>query len=161
MKHSMMMLALAAGIFASRSEAVTDYYNVYGNSCYSTTPGLMGEVSQHGLGNISSAQGMKVACPLTIPNRNYTEGYISFSGFDRSGNDALSCTMNFSSNNGDVLNTVTTSTIGSSNYAIKYGDGVRVSPTGAQKILWITCRIPPTYNGWMSVLTSVYVSVTY
>jgi hypothetical protein len=154
------MLAVAVGIFAARSEALTDYYRVYGNSCYSITPGLMGEVSQHGLGNTTSAQGMKVACPVTIPEKNYTEGYLSFSGYDRSGNDNLSCTMNFSNNTGDVLNTVTSNTTGSG-HGIKFGNGVRVTPTGAQKIMWITCRIPPTYDGWMSLLTSVYMTLNY
>lgn len=160
-KHAITMLAVAAAILATRSEAVTDHYRVYGNTCHSITPGLMGEVSQHGLGNITSAQGMRVACPLTIPEKNYTEGSLSFTGFDRSGNDGLSCTLNFSSNNGDVFNTVTSNTTGSDNFAIKFGNTVRVVPTGAQKIMWITCRIPPTYNGWMSVLTAVYVTVTY
>lgn len=59
-----------------------------------------------------------------------------------------------------ALNTVTTSTIGSG-FGIKYGDGVRVNPTGAQKIMWITCRIPPTYNGWISTLTAVNMGWTY
>lgn len=161
MNNTIKMLAVAAGILAIRSEAATNYYSVHGSICHSITPGVMGEVAQHGLGNNSSTQALTVACPITVPYRNYTEGYLSLSGYDRSANDYLSCTMNFADDTGNSYNTATSKTTGSSNYDIRYGNGVRVSPTATGSMMWITCRIPPTYNGWMSVLTSVYATMTY
>ena len=161
MKHTIKLLAVAAGIFATVTEADTDYYNVHGTNCHSTTLGLMGEAAQHGLGNGNSAQALTVACPVTIPEKNYTEAYLNFSGYDRSGNDNLSCTLNFSDDTGNSFSTATSKTTGSSNYSIKYGNAVRIYPTNAQTVMWINCRIPPTNNGWMSVLTSVYTTLSY
>jgi hypothetical protein len=141
----MKMLVLAAGVFATKSESYTDYYRIYGTSCHSITPGLMGEVFQYGIGNPSSTQALNVVCPVTVPELNYTEGYLAFTGYDRNGADDLSCSMNFSNNDGNVLNSVSTAT-----------------PTGAQKILWLGCRIPPTYNGgWMSILTALNINLKY
>jgi hypothetical protein len=160
---AMKMLVLVAGIFATKSMAETEYFTIYGNSCQSTTEGLMGQVSQHGLGNPSPTTALNVVCPVTLPVRspNYSEGYISLSGFDRHGSEGVSCTMNFSSITGDVINSVTSTTRGSSISVIKYGNGVRVTPSATSENLWVTCRIPPTYNGgWMSVLTSVYFGLT-
>jgi hypothetical protein len=159
----MKMLVLVAGIFATKSESfTTNYYRIHGASCHSTTPGLTGEAFQYGIGNPSSTQALNVACPVTVPELNYTEGYLAFLGYDRHGTDAVSCTMNFTNNDGSISNSVSTATTGSDLSKVKYGNGVRVSPTGVQKILWLNCRIPPTYNGgWMSILTSLYIGLTY
>lgn len=163
MKKAMTILFLAAGIFAAKSQAAYTYsYEIHGSSCHSTTPGVMGEASQYGLGNNSSTQALVVVCPITVPQQRYIEGYISLSGFDRHGTDNLSCTMNFSSEDGYGLVSAKSSTSGSDLSKVKYGNGVRVSPTAANDILWVSCRIPPTYNsGWMSMLTSVYMTLSY
>jgi hypothetical protein len=159
----MKMLVLVAGIFATKSESfTTNYYRIHGASCHSTTPGLTGEAFQYGIGNPSSTQALNVVCPVTVPELNYTEGYLAFTGYDRNGADDLSCSMNFSNNDGNVLNSVSTATTGSDLSKLKFGNGVRVTPTGAQKILWLGCRIPPTYNGgWMSILTALNINLKY
>ncbi len=162
MKKMISMLAVAAGFLAARPEAATDYYRVQGNLCYSTTQGMSGQYAQHGIGNSSSTQAMYLACPVTIPEKNYTEGTLNFTGYDRSGNDNISCTMNWTDNTGNAYSFVTSNTTGSDNYNVKFGNTVRVSPVGAQKIMWVSCRLPPTYNGgWMSVLTGIYVWLNY
>jgi len=159
--NAMKIWVVVAAVFAAKSEATTDYYRIYGNSCHSITHGLTGEYAQHGFGNNSSTQALTVVCPVTVPDENYSEGYIGMAGYDRHPTEILSCTMNFSSPDGNVLNTATSKTSGSDNFNVKYGNGVRVSPTSDHHILWESCRIPPKSGGWMSVLTSVYLNLTY
>lgn len=162
MKSALSILVMVAGILATKTAANTDQYEIHGSSCHSTTPGLMGEAAQWGLGNNSPTQALVVVCPVTVPQKNYTEGYISLSGYDRHPTDALSCTINFSSDDGGGLNSAKSSTTGVDLTKVKYGNGVRATPTATRNILWVSCRIPPKDSqGWMSVLTSVYFTMTY
>jgi hypothetical protein len=159
MKNAMKILAMAAGIFATGSEAASNYYKIYGNSCFSATPGLTARITNSGIYNPSSTEAMTVICPITVPDVNYTEGYIGFSGWLRNATDNLSCTLNFSSTDGLGTNS-NKATISTSGAFVQYASA-RVNPAAGNSNAWVHCRIPKTYDATPSYLTRVVLTLTY
>jgi hypothetical protein len=162
MKDAMKFLFLAAGLCAARSaEAASLYYNLHGNSCFSTTPGLVGNTSNTGVWNPSSTTAMTVSCPLQIPDKIYTQQYIGIAAYNRNINGPVSCTFSMISDDGKGATSATASIVGTG-ADVKYASA-RNFPAATHVNPSLTCRIPPLPSGGgsFSFLTSVYIVLDY
>lgn len=97
----MNILIAAAGMLAFRAEAGSAYFKIQGNSRHSTTAGVPAIPTRYGIYNASSSKAMEVICPVQAPDAQFTYGYIGFAAYQRNPNDALSCTLNFTSPDGN------------------------------------------------------------
>jgi hypothetical protein len=162
MKHAIKFLFLAAGLCAARSaEAATVYYNLHGNSCFSTTPGLVGGLSNTGVWNPSSTSSMVVSCPLQIPDKAYTQQYIGIAAYNRNSNGPVSCTFSMIGDDGKGVTSATATIVGSG-ADVRYASA-RNYPAATHGNPSLTCRIPPlpAGGGSFSFLTSVYIVLDY
>lgn len=162
MKYAIKFLFLVAGLCAARSaEAATYYYNLHGNSCFSTTPGLVGNISNTGIWNSSSSTAMVVSCPLQIPDRAYTQQYIGIAAYNRNSSGPVSCTFGMISDDGKGVTSATATIVGTG-ADVKYASA-RNFPSATQNNPSVTCRIPPlpAGGGSFSFLTSVYIVLDY
>jgi hypothetical protein len=162
MKIAMKFLFLAAWLGSAGSVAAgTLYYNLHGNSCFSTTPGLVGNVSNTGIWNPSSTTSMTVSCPLQIPTLAYTQQYIGITAYNRNSNGPVSCTFSMTSEDGKAA-THAVATIVGTGVDVKHASA-RNWTVATHDTPSITCRIPPlpAGGGSFSFLTSLYIVLDY
>lgn len=147
-------LALASGLAPT---AFGGWFatEISGNSCHATQGGTA-IITRYGLYN-PTAYGVEVSCPFNYPNANYTYGYIGVSAYHRNPNNAFSCTLNMTPDDGTSWVTAVAST---SNYqsARQYFTRYTNAAVGSRSV-WLTCWIPPAYQGNYSYLNSIYITL--
>jgi hypothetical protein len=161
MKKSSLALILGAVLLgAGGASAATESLLIHGSSCFNTTAGVNISYSQWGPYNSSTATGVTVNCPVTMPSRNYVSMFLQVSGWSRNNSaNKLSCTVNNTGYDGFSLSSNTAT--------IPYNPGAAntwtttINPSWQNVWPYITCYIPPNNGNGISYLSTIYLQGTY
>jgi hypothetical protein len=159
LKNVSKFLILAAALAGARAASAGNVtYMIHGNSCVSSTPGLIATPTQWGPYNANTASAMNLTCPMPVLNNYYTSVWAEVIGYSRNTADKLFCTIASTDGNGNNLK--------SQQAQVSYAPGVNTAITSfnsnvATNMWYVTCHIPYSGANGTSYLTGVYVSLSY
>lgn len=152
---------LAVAVLGARAaSAATVDVLIHGNSCVSTTPGVTPVYTQYGIYNGSTTTALNVTCPISLPNHNYTSGYIQMTAWTRNSPDAVFC--NFSATDAFGNSPYSTRATAYYNQGNPQIVGANLGGNVSSPYLYLTCHIPMQSAALgKSYLSSIYLAASY